>query len=332
MRAADSRAGAAAAVAILQPMRRIAPLLRLLLSAVALAAASGTAAQSQPPAADAPAAPPPAPGPAAGADLAALGAALSAERRVLKADGVEFAVFVRPALGPDAQGTLLLIPGDGSHPTSAAGLEQIRQTMPALGWATWLLTLEPPPRVQSGKLHAAAQAAAPPADVAPAGAAPAAGESEAGLDARRAQALEQWVTRCQARLIAATAAAAADGRPLVLVAEGSAAAVLTRGMASAPGAVRAAALLEPVELPGLAPEWPRGLERPVLEVLDPAASREQGRLRREQALARQLQDYRQLTLETAGWSPDSGERALTRHLRGWLTALLRAPDAAPGGG
>lgn len=319
-------------------MRRIAPLLRLLLSALALAAAAGTAAQSQAPAADppaAPAAPPPAPGPAAGADLAALGAALSAERRVLKADGVEFAVFVRPALGPDAQGTLLLIPGDGSHPTSAAGLEQIRQTMPALGWATWLLTLEPPPRVQSGKLDAAAQAAAaPPADVAPAGvgAAPAAAGTEAGLDARRAQALEQWATRCQARLIAATAAAAAEGRPLVLVAEGSAAAVLTRGMASAPGAVRAAALLEPVALPGLALEWPRGLERPVLEVLDPAASREQGRLRREQALARQLQDYRQLTLETAGWSPDSGERALTRRLRGWLTTLLRAPDDAPDGG
>ena len=172
---------------------------------------------------------------------------------MLKADGHEFAVFVRAARTPATRGTLLLIPGDGSHPTSAAGLEQIRQAMPAHGWATWLLTLEPPPRTHAEKIGA--PQGSPPAA---AGAAPA-GEAPATLDDQRAAALEQWAARSQARIIAATASAAAEGRPLALVAEGSSAVLLTRGMGSAPGAVRGAALLDPVEFPGLALEWPKGL-------------------------------------------------------------------------
>ena len=96
--------------------------------------------------------------------------------------------------------------------------------------------------------------------------------------------------------------------------------------------MRAAALLDPVEFPGLALEWPKGLARPVMEVLSPAASHEQGRLRREQAAARQLEHYRQLTLETASWQPGPADAPLTRRLRGWLTTLERTPGAAAGDG
>jgi len=318
-------------------MRRTTCLLQPLVLGLVLAAPPGSAAQPQAPAAAtspvpaaAPATPAPAPAaapaPAIDRDLQALGDTLAQERRLLKADGHEFAVFVTQARGPAARGTLLLIPGDGSHPTSAAGLEQIRQAMPAHGWATWLLTLEPPPRTHAERIGA--PDVSPPAAT---GSAPAS-EAPATLDARRAGALEQWAARSQARIIAAIASAAAEGRPLALVAEGSSAVLLTRGMGSAPGSVRAAALLDPVELPGLALEWPRGLARPVLEVLGPAASHEQGRLRREQAAARQLKNYRQLTLETGSWQPGPADAPLTRRLRGWLTTLDGTPDAGPGAG
>jgi len=305
-------------------MRRITRLFQPLLLGLVLAAPSVSAAPPQAPAA--PATPAPAgAAPAVDPDLAALGDRLAQERRLLKSDGNEFAVFVRAAREP-VRGTLLLLPGDGNHPTSAAGLEQIRAAMPAHGWATWLLTLEPPPRAHVEKIGT--PDASPPAAEAPA----TVGEAPATLDGQRAAALEQWATRSQARVIAAIASAAAEGRPLALVAAGSSAVLLTRGMGSAPGSVRAAALLDPVELPGLALEWPRGLARPVLEVLSPAAGPAQGRLRREQAAARQLENYRQLTLETGSWQPGPADAPLTRRLRGWLTTLIATPDAAPGAG
>lgn len=306
-------------------MRRTTRLFQPLLPGLVFAAAVVCAAEPPPPAATTtpvPAAAPTAPAPAIDRDLLALGDKLAQERRMLKADGHEFAVFVRAARTPATRGTLLLIPGDGSHPTSAAGLEQIRQAMPARGWATWLLTLQPPPRTHAEKIGA--PQGSPPAA---AGAAPAA-EAPATLDDQRAAALEQWAARSQARIIAAIASAAAEGRPLALVAEGSSAVLLTRGMGSAPGAVRGAALLDPVEFPGLALEWPKGLARPVMEVLSPAASHAQGRLRREQAAARQLENYRQLTLETGSWQPGAADTPLTRRLHGWLTTLDRTPGAA----
>jgi hypothetical protein len=320
-------------------MRHASRLFLSLLPGFVFAAAVVCAAQPQPPAtattaepaaapaAPAPApAPTPAPAPAIDRDLLALGEKLAQERRMLKADGHEFAVFVTAARTPATLGTLLLIPGDGSHPTSAAGLEQIRLAMPAHGWATWLLTLEPPPRSHAEKIGT--PDGSPPAAAGPA----TAGEAPATLDDQRAAALEHWAARSQARIIAAIASAAAEGRPLALVAEGSSAVLLTRGMGSTPGAVRAAALLDPVELPGLALAWPKGLARPVMEVLSPAASHEQGRLRREQAAARQLENYRQLTLETGSWQPGAADAPLTRRLRGWLTTLDRTPGATPDDG
>ena len=304
-------------------MRRTTRLFQPLLPGLVLAAAVVCAAEPPPPAATpVPAAAPTAPAPAIDRDLLALGDKLAQERRMLKADGHEFAVFVRAARTPATRGTLLLIPGDGSHPTSAAGLEQIRHAMPAHGWATWLLTLEPPPRTHAEKIGA--PEGSPPAAAEPAPA----GEAPATLDDQRAAALEQWAARSQARIIAAIASAAAEGRPLALVAEGSSAVLLTRGMGSAPGAVQGAALLDPVEFPGLALEWPKGLARPVMEVLSPAASHEHGRLRREQAAARQLENYRQLTLETGSWQPGAADAPLTRRLRGWLATLDRTPGAA----
>ena len=320
-------------------MSRITRLLQPLVLGLVLAAPPGNAAGPQAPApaaspvpAAAPAAPAAAPAPepelapTIDRDLDALGVSLAQERRMLKADGHEFAVFITQARAATTRGTLLLIPGDGSHPTSAAGLEQIRQSMPAHGWATWLLTLEPPPRTHAEQIDTPGAAPPAAAEPAPAGAAP------ATLDARRADALEQWAVRSQARILAAIASAAAEGRPLVLVAEGSAAVLLTRGVGNAPGSVRAAALLDPVELPGLVLEWPRGLARPVLEVLSPTAPREQGRLRREQAAALQLKHYRQLTLEAGAWHPGPLDAPLTRRVRGWLTTLEATPDAGPGAG
>lgn len=243
---------------------------------------------------------------------------------MLKADGHEFAVFITQARAATTRGTLLLIPGDGSHLTSsAAGLEQIRQSMPAHGWATWLLTLEPPPRTHAEQIDTPGLRRPLPRNPHP--------------PARRRQrstpgAPTHWsrAVRSQARILAAIASAAAEGRPLVLVAGGSAAVLLTRGVGNAPGSVRVAALLDPVELPGLVLQWPKGLARPVLEVLSPIAGRAGPAGCREQAAALQLKHYRQLTLEAGAWHPGPLD-APRRRVRGWLTTLeaTRTQGQAP---
>jgi hypothetical protein len=141
------------------------------------------------------AAEPPAPAVAPGPDLAALARALGAERRVLRTDRGEFGVIAATAESEQAAGTVVLLPADGQFPGASPGIARLRAEMPAAGWATWLLELEAPPRVQSlgtPGTPAAAEAAngtTPPADAnksdtpaeqpAPDAAQPAEGSSEA---------------------------------------------------------------------------------------------------------------------------------------------------------
>jgi Protein of unknown function (DUF3530) len=324
---------------ILLPMKATAPIRRQLLLCTLCTAAGGVLAASPPSdpkavptaAAGAAAAPAPATGtapatatapapattPAAGdADLAALAARLADERRMLKAGGGEFAVFVRTAQEEPARGTLLLIPGDGAHPASAAAVAQIHATLPAHGWSSWLLSLESPPRSWTATIGAAA-APAPPAGAA----ANQPRLPDASLDAERAQELQFWAERCQARIAAAIAAAAAAGGKVVLLSEGSAALLLSRAVAAAPATIQGAVQIEPIELGGPVQQWPEGLAAPVLDVMSPAASRAQGAARRERARERGLRNYRQLTLETGSWYAARGETMLARRLRGWLSAL-----------
>jgi hypothetical protein len=247
-------------------------------------------------------------------DLAALGAALADERRMLQAGGGEFAVFVRVASREPAQGTLVLLPGDGTHPAAAAALDRIRHVLPESGWSSWLLSLDPPPRAWAGKLAGEPQQPG----------------AEGSIDEMRARELRQWAARCQERIAAATAAAAAEGGAVVLVAEGSAAALLTAATGTGTGAVRGAVLLEPVEFSGLPADWPEDTQVPVLEVLSPSLALAAGTERREHARSRGVQRYRQLTLQTADWYPQRGEDVLSRRLRGWLSVLPASPAAAPG--
>ena len=215
-----------------------------------------------------------------------------AERRMLKADGHEFAVFVRAARTPATRGTLLLIPGDGSHPTSAAGLEQIRQAMPAhrlgdvaadAGTATALPCGEnrrSPRLAARDRGSGTRQRGAGNARRSARGRTGAMGGAQPGAHHRR-----DSLRRGRG------APAGAGGRGQL-----RRPAHPRHGQRARRGAGRGAAGSRGI--PGLALEWPKGLARPVMEVLSPAASHAQGRLRREQAATRQLENYRQLTLET----------------------------------
>ncbi len=95
------------------------------------------------------AAEPPAPTVAPGPDLAALARTLGAERRVFSADSGEFGVIAATAESEQAAGTVVLLPADGQFPGASPGIARLRAEMPAAGWATWLLELEAPPRVQA---------------------------------------------------------------------------------------------------------------------------------------------------------------------------------------
>lgn len=299
-----------------------APFARLLLC-IALAATAPDAASeaAKPDAAATVAAPAGSPVPGVDPDLAALDAELADEKRALKTASGEFAVFVRTAPQRPAQGVLLLVPGDGTHPTSAAALEQLRRTLPVHGWSSWLLTLPPPPLSWSARLDAAPTPGAP--------AAVPQGPEEAGTpDQDRSRALRAWAAACESRIAAALASATAEQPRVVLVGEGSAAALVTAAMGASTPAASGAVLLEPVELHELPADWPEELGAPVLEVLSPALAYAEGDRRRASARDRQVRHFRLLTLPTDDWSPGRGETMLAQRLRGWLKSL----DAAPGRG
>jgi hypothetical protein len=140
------------------------------------------------------------------------------------------------------------------------------------------------------------------------------------LDEQRAKELGEWAERSRARLAATVTAASADG-PVVVIAEGAAAVLLTGFAADAPNAAHAVTLIEPVELPGLHPSWPNGYATPVLEVMGLTMLREQGAARRSAASAARLHYYRQAALSDDATAAPGEESLITRRLRGWLKSL-----------
>jgi hypothetical protein len=226
-------------------------------------------------------------------------------------------VFVKASTGKPARGALLLLPGDGEYPTASPAIEQLRQLLPAKGWSTWLISLESPPRSHSGPLapDSDPQSAATPAQQEP-------------DEQQRIEALRKWAKRCEARIAQAMSAASAEGT-LVLVAENSAAALLTGFVGTQPAAVKAAIVIEPVDFPGLASEWPKDLALPVLELLDPVTRREEGAQRRAQADAVGLERYRQIMTSIGPWEPGDNETLLAKRVRGWLKSLDLDSRPAP---
>ncbi len=336
-------------------IRARAALLALMVAAGAQAADPPATAPAAAPAEQPAPAPPttPAPGPEAApapasipSDLSRLVDALPEEHRVLNADGASFDIFVRTMTGGPAKGAIVLIPGDGGLPTTSEGLVELRTQMPAHGWSTWLLSLERPPRVHSlpetpPADDKAAAADAPPAagsekPVEAASTPPApATQQEAdfpesatppSLDARITAQMQDWIAASQPRIAAAVAEAAKDG-PVILVAEGAAAPLLSGFVATGDASIAGVVLLDPVELPGAPAVWPEGFLTPVLEVLDAEQRSDMGAERRTRANAAKLKSYQQLTLP-GGYGTEEGQPSvLVKRIRGWL---LRLPAPATG--
>ena len=292
----------------------------------------------------------PPPPPSIPSDLSRLVEALPEEHRVLDADGASFDIFVRTMTGGPPRGAIVLIPGDGGLPTTSEGLVELRAQMPAHGWSTWLLSLERPPRVQSltaalpvtppedAKAAAAgappAEGGEPPADPASTPPAPAKHQeadfpedaAPPGLDARITAQMQDWIAASQPRIAAAVAEAGKDG-PVVLVAEGTAAPLLSAFVATGSAGIAGVVVLGPVELPGASVAWPDGFLTPVLEVLDAEQRSDLGADHRTRANAAKLKSYQQITLP-GGYETEAGQPSvLVKRMRGWL---LRLPAPATG--
>lgn len=287
-------------------------------------------AQSAPAPIEAPAAAPATePRPAAPAD----------ETRTLRAGAQQFSVIVRAARGAQQHGALVLLPPDGAHPGASAALERLRRDLPAHGWSSWLLVLEPPPRIHAGRLgtdapaeaappapDALAEAASPAPDAPAEAASPApdapAAEAPPAPDAERAAELQRWAADAGERIDAALTAARAAHPVTVLAAAGPGAALLARALPAA----SAALLIDPVEFAELAPAWPAPLPVPVMEILRPALA-----ARRPPPAAPAgtgSAPYRRLVIDVASSEPFGVETLLTRRVRGWLATLAPVPAAA----
>lgn len=255
---------------------------------------------------------------------------LADEHRELEAEGVRFPVFHRAASAP-ARGAVVLVPGDGEYPTADAALAQLREQLPAFGWSIWLIGLERPPRIHvSAREPASGNAPAgesplpaeppAPAPQPPVDPSAVATTSTPAAEQQRIEELQAWAKRATARLAATVAAAAGEGK-VVLIAEGIAAPLLLAQLAAAPASAHAVVLIEPLAPPGLVDAWPSDFTVPVLEVLGAAMQHEQGAAFRARAAA--LPSYRQLRLDDPGKGPYTGEAPLVRRLRGWLLSLER---------
>lgn len=307
-----------------------------------------------------------APATAPGPDPAALARVLGAERRVMRTDAGEFGVIVANSEKEQASGTLLLLPADGQFPGASPGIARLREEMPVTGWATWLVELEAPPRVQS---LGAPEAPSPPAE----GATPSteAGKSEAPAEKPAAGSDKPAGEPAAPEPPAETPEAPADGGAAaavdtVLEAPGLAldkrlgaahadwiarnrarvAAALSEAVKTGPvvlvaegsaSPVLAAALekaeglaalvlLAPVALDEAPFAWPSKLALPVLEVLEPGASPEERAGSLERARAAGVGNHRLMLLSLDGPSVGPRESLLTRRVRGWLTGLARRDD------
>lgn len=236
-----------------------------------------------------------------------MGSVADDETRALNAAGGEFTTFVRTARGTP-HGTLVLLPADGAHPEAVEAMERLRRDLPTHGWTTWLITLDPPPGIRSGRIDPGVQQE----------------PSQPPPDAGHAEALARWAEHGEARIAATLAAARAANPTVVLAAAGPAAALLLHAL---PGAT-AALLIEPVELPGLALAWPQPLPAPVMEILRPALAIQRPPPARGSSDHEAARRYRRLLIDVTNVEPFGVETLLTRRVRGWLSTLQPASAAA----
>ncbi len=256
------------------PLRFLALALGCLLCAGG--AATHAVAQSAPAPIEAPAATP-----ATEPRPTAATAAPPDETRTLRAGEQEFRVIVRAARGAQHHGALVLLPPDGAHPGASAALERLRRDLPAHGWSSWLVVLEPPP----------------------------------ASDAERATDLQRWAADAGERIDAALAAARAAHPVTVLAAAGPGAALLARALPTA----SAALLIDPVEFAELASAWPTPLPVPVMEILRPALAAQRPPPAAPPGTG--SAPYRRLVIDVASSEPFGVETLLTRRVRGWLATL-----------
>ncbi|HMV71024.1 MAG TPA: DUF3530 family protein [Pseudomonadales bacterium] len=236
-----------------------------------------------------------------------MGGTADDETRTLNAAGGEFTTLVRTAQGTP-HGTLVLLPADGAHPEAGEAMERLRRDLPAHGWTTWLITLDPPPGIRSGRIDPDAQQE----------------PSQPTADAGHAEALARWAEHGEARITATLTAARAENPTVVLAAAGPAAVLLLHALPDA----TAALLIEAVELPDLALAWPQPLPVPVMEILRPALAIQRPPPARDSSDQEAARRYRRLLIDVANVEPFGVETLLTRRVRGWLSTMRAAPAAA----
>ncbi|MGE8362295.1 alpha/beta hydrolase family protein [Pseudomonas sp.] len=276
------------------------------------------------------------------------------EQQMLDAGGDQFLALWLPANVGDANGAVILLPGDDESADWPQSIGPLRRKLPDNGWHSLSLTLPDPqgellpvrPPIDETAPAAPGEPAAPQAD----GEAPTPSTEEATAampvapeEAAKAQTDAQRAAHTQ-RVLAriATGIAFAEQRQaktIVLLGHGSGAYWAARYLAEhKPDGVRHLLLVAAERPTGFAPELDElipGLQLPTGDFYfkDQAADRSAALLRMQAGKRQKHPAYTQIGMKALPDNPEVEQEQVYRRIRGWLdTQLKKAAPSSPAAG
>ncbi|HGT3373615.1 TPA: alpha/beta hydrolase family protein [Pseudomonas aeruginosa] len=255
-------------------------------------------------------------------------------QQILKAGDESFLTLWLPANTAEAEGVVILVPGDGESPDWPQAIGPLRRKLPDAGWQTLSLAL-PDPQSTAPVTRPAESAASASAEAG--SGEPAQSEDQAPppaidpVEQRKAHA-ERVMARLQASI---DLALQHEPKSVVLLGHGT----------GAYWAARYLAEKEPAEIHNLllvAAEVPRDF-RPALEDMvpklklatgdfyyrDARADREAARLRMQAGKRQKHPAYVQIAMQALPADPKAEQEQLYRRIRGWLSLHLQADAQKP---
>ncbi|MBB2898035.1 DUF3530 family protein [Pseudomonas sp. AS2.8] len=273
------------------------------------------------------------------------------QQKTLQAGDESFLALLVPAARAKANGTVVLVPGDGESADWPNVVAPVRQQLPTFGWQTISLSLpdpyDPVVAIERDTAPADTDAQANSEQTAPpvtgssgtAPAAPTQAEAGSGEPAQAAvapvdpeAAANAQATRVLARIAAGIDLALQQGaNSIVLVGHGTGAYWAARYLAEKePGEVKQLVLIDGREPQGLPPRLDATMGKTDLQIADlvhapgPAAQR-----RKERAAQKANKGYRQIDLPVIPGDRAAEQEQTVRRLRAWLDRLPPAASGSP---
>ena len=237
----------------------------------------------------------------------------------ISAGSSEFAAVLEPSRSGTAQGTLILVPGNGQKPGLEAPTTQLQKFLPNNSWQTLTISLHPWPGTRRWLLDEKNNGPTQEAETDPESAEKQPKTSTTDIIVPETP--QQWQEANLARLAAAiTYLRGNSNEDIFLAGDGLGALLVNTYLANTPGSgISGAVLIAPHRPLGAKPTLSTALDVPVLDLL-PAQTRVIEARQRRLALS-SGPGYQQLRLSLASLPRLHADSLLSRRIRGWMESF-----------